>query len=200
MAQIDSPPFMRRSPDEETVRRFIASQQDLPFTYPEVGATNGAAPAGYVIDHNRQLLGSGEVTYELASAALRSWKHFDLGWVKVRPEHAPISVGTTVAVQANTFGLWSLNACRIVYVLDDCGDFKGRFGFAYGTLPAHAECGEERFTIEWRNDDSVWYDLYAFSRPQSWLVRLAYPYARRLQRRFARESLAAMATASRPSA
>jgi uncharacterized protein (UPF0548 family) len=187
---------MIRSPDEDTVRRFIASQQGLSFTYPEVGATKADAPAGYVMDHNRQLLGNGELTYERAVAALRSWKQFNLGWVKVRPENAPIAVGTTVAVQATAFGLWSLNACRIVYLLEHSVDFKARFGFAYGTLPAHAECGEERFTIEWHRDDSVWYDLCAFSRPQQALVRLGYAYARRLQKRFARESLAAMAASS----
>ena len=193
----NGPSFMLRSPDDETVRRFIASQHDLTFTYPEVGATKTAPPAGYVVDHNRQLLGNGEATYRRAVVALRSWKQFDLGWVKVCPENAPIDVGTTVAVQANTFGVWSLNACRIVYLVDDSVDFKARFGFAYGTLPAHAECGEERFTIEWGHDDSVWYDLFAFSRPQYALVRLGYPYARRLQKRFAQESLAAMAAASR---
>ena len=187
---------MLRRPDDDTVRRFIDSQQSLSFTYPEVGATKATAPTGYVIDHNRQLLGHGELTYERAVAALRCWKQFDLGWVKVRPENAPIAAGTTVAVQANTLGLWSLNACRIVYLLEHSVDFIARFGFAYGTLPAHAECGEERFTIEWHHDDSVWYDLYAFSRPQQLLVRLGYAYARRLQKRFARESLAAMAAAS----
>ena len=197
MAQLHSPPFMRRRPTEETLRRFVASQSDLAFTYPEVGATKTSPPEGYVVDHNRQLLGTGETTYRRAVEALRSWKQFDLGWVKVRPENAPIEVGTTVAVQANIFGFWSLNACRIVYLVEDSVDFKARFGFAYGTLPAHAECGEERFTIEWHHADSVWYDLYAFSRPQYPLVRLGYPYARRLQKRFARESLATMAAASR---
>lgn len=199
MAQLNRPPFMRRRPGDESVRRFISSQQALSFTYPEVGATKAAAPAGYVIDHNRQLLGSGEAVYERAVAALRGWKQFDLGWVKVRPENAPIAVGKTVAVQASTFGLWSLNACRIVYLVEESVDLKARFGFAYGTLPAHAECGEERFTIEWDRDDSVWYDLYAFSRPQQPWVRLGYAYARRLQKRFARESLAAMAAASKGS-
>lgn len=197
MAQLHSPPFMRRRPTEETLRRFVASQSDLGFTYPEVGATKTSPPEGYVVDHNRQLLGTGEATYRRAVVALRSWKQFELGWVKVRPENVPIEVGTTVAVQVNTLGFWSLNACRIVYLVEDSAHFKARFGFAYGTLPAHAECGEERFTIEWDHDDSAWYDLYAFSRPQYPLARLGYPYARRVQKRFARESLAAMAAASR---
>jgi uncharacterized protein (UPF0548 family) len=65
-----------------------------------------------------------------------------------------------------------------------------RFGFAYGTLPDHVECGEERFTIEFHeSDESVWYDILAFSKPQHPLVKMAYPLARRLQKRFAGDSM-----------
>ncbi len=38
------------------------------------------------------------------------------------------------------YGFWSLNACRIVYVVDDRGAHP-RFGFAYGTLTEHGESG-----------------------------------------------------------
>jgi hypothetical protein len=42
-----------------------------------------------------------------------------------------------------------------------------RYGFAYGTLPEHAEAGDERFAVELRpEDETVWYDIYAFSRPK----------------------------------
>jgi uncharacterized protein (UPF0548 family) len=188
--------FLLHQPTGETVRQFIAAQQTLPFSYSEVGATQTGAPAGYTVDHNRIRLGQGEDTYQRALTALRSWKHFDLGWVTIVPrntpiENTPIEVGRVVAVQAQTFGFWSLSACRIVYVIDEREPMK-RFGFAYGTLPNHVECGEERFTIEWHEDGSVWYDIYAFSHPQHPLARLAFPITRRLQKRFARESLAAM--------
>ena len=39
--------------------------------------------------------------------------------------------------------------------------------------------------VEWCADDSVCYDILAFSRPNHWLVRLGYPITRRLQKRFA---------------
>ena len=84
-----------------------------------------------------------------------------------------------------------MNACRIVSVIEERGTLE-RYGFAYGTLPQHGEFGEERFTVEYNHDDkSVWYDLYAISRP-GLVARLAYPYARALQKRFARDSKAAM--------
>ena len=178
------------------MRKFIAAQQTLPFSYSEVGATQTGAPAGYTVDHNRIKLGQGEDTYQHALDALRSWKHFDLGWVTIVPRNTPIEIGRVVAVQAQTFGFWSLSACRIVYVIDELKPMK-KFGFAYGTLPNHVECGEERFTVEWQEDDSVWYDIYAFSHPQHPLVKLGSPIARRLQKRFARESLARMIRASR---
>lgn len=190
--------FLLRQPSEAVIQQFISFQDALPFSYREVGATRSdAPPAGYTVDHNRIRLGEGENTYQLAVSALQSWKQFELGWVTIVPLSTPVEVGRTVAVQANTFGFWSLSAARIVYLIEEVGSMK-RFGFAYGTLPDHVECGEERFTIEWHkdNDDSVWYDIYAFSRPQHPFVRLGLPIARTLQKRFARESLANMVTAS----
>jgi uncharacterized protein (UPF0548 family) len=120
---------------------------------------------------------------------------FDLGWVTVHPPRQPIEVGTTVAVVASHFGFWSMSAARIVYIVEETGSVH-RYGFAYGTLTDHAERGEERFTVEWNPEDgSVWYDLYAFSRPQHPLARLGRPLARHLQKRFARDSKAAMVRA-----
>jgi len=188
--------FFLRPPSADQIREFIASQQALPFTYPEVGATREAIPGGYTFDHNRVKLGHGRQTYERAIAALRQWRHFDLGWAKIVPELTPIEVGATVAMLAKHLGFRSLNACRIIYVINDQSQVAKaplKWGFAYGTLPDHAECGEERFTIEWHSaDDSVWYDLLAFSRPKKFHARVGYPYARFLQKRFARESLRAM--------
>ena len=120
--------------------------------------------------------------------ALKEWRHFELGWVTIVPRGVAIEVGATVAVKARAFGTWSLSAARVVYVIDE----SRRFGFAYGTLPDHVECGEERFLIEWLPDDSVWYDILAFSKPRHPLVQLSSPLARMLQKRFARESLARM--------
>jgi uncharacterized protein (UPF0548 family) len=189
--------FLLGKPSEEIIRQFVGSQQGLPFSYAQPGATGTGPPAGYTIDHNRIKLGEGADTYQRAISALRRWQHFDLGWLKIVPPGTAIAVGNTVAVQSKTFGLWSLSACRIVYVIDEEQEVK-KFGFAYGTLPDHVESGEERFMIEWEPDDSVWYDIFAFSRPQHPLVRLGRPLARRLQKQFARESLAAMLAASRP--
>lgn len=188
--------FLLHKPSEETVSQFIQSQRELPFTYSQTGVTQaGDAPSGFYVDHNRAKLGQGTEIFQKAVVALRNWKQFDLGWVSIVPPDMAIAVGAVVAVRAHTFGVWSLNACRIVYVVDDNGPVK-KFGFAYGTLPDHVECGEERFTIEQHPDGSVFYDIFAFSRPRQVLVRVGVPLARRLQRNFVRDSLAAMKASS----
>lgn len=181
-----------RKPSSERLHDFLTAQSKFAFTYSAVGATAAMPPAGYVVDRTRIKLGEGGSTFAAAKAALERWEHSRLGWVEAWPPETPIQAGQVVALIARLFGLWWLNACRIVYVVDEQGPVK-RFGFAYGTLPEHAESGEERFTVEWHEqDDSVWYDILAFSRPQQLLARLGYPFARRLQQRFARDSAAAM--------
>jgi uncharacterized protein (UPF0548 family) len=185
-----------RKPPSERLREFLAAQSKLEFTYSAVGATATVPPAGYVVDHTRIKLGEGVGAFAAARAALGRWEHFRLGWVEAWPPETPIQAGQVVAVIARLFGLCWRNACRIAYVVDEEGPVT-RFGFAYGTLPEHAESGEERFTVEWHEaDDAVWYDILAFSRPQQLLARLGYPCARRLQKRFARDSAAAMQRAA----
>ena len=186
--------FFLRAPSDAQIRRFVSSQRKQAFSYREVGASrhDNDKVEGYTIDHNRIKLGLGQATFEHAVAALRTWKHFDLGWARIVPPETPLETGADVAVLARTLGFWSLNACRIVYVIDEDGPELKRFGFAYGTLQDHAERGEERFTIEWQaNDDSVWYDIRAFSRPNL-LAKLGYPLTRSYQKKFARDSLATM--------
>jgi uncharacterized protein (UPF0548 family) len=188
--------FLFAKPDPKQMERFLATQRNRSFSYREVGYSRRIAPPGYRVDHNRVRLGEGRAAFARAVEAIRSWKMFDLGWVTTWPPAAPLEPGTSVAIRVRHFGFWSLNAARIVYAIDEEGPVV-RYGFAYGTLPDHAERGEERFTVEWHHEDgAVWYDLYAFSRPNQPLARLGFPLARLLQQRFARDSKRAMARAA----
>jgi uncharacterized protein (UPF0548 family) len=181
-----------RKPSVEAIRCFLAEQARQDFTYSAVGATAGIPPSGYVVDHTRIRLGDGERVFEAAKGALMRWDQFRLGWLEAGLAETPIHEGQVVAVVARAIGIWWLNACRIVFVVDEVGPVR-RFGFAYGTLPDHAGTGEERFLVEWdRSDNCVWYDILAFSRPHHALARLGYPMVRRTQKRFGRESSAAM--------
>ena len=186
------PLFRLTAPSEDEIRRFISKQRDSGFSYTQVGASASTLPAGYNVDHSRVQLGRGEGTWQRATEAIRGWRMFSMPWVNLHWASAPIQVGTDVAVSVRHFGFYSLNACRIVYVVDEDSPVK-RFGFAYGTLGEHAESGEERFTVEWsRDDDRVWYDILAFSRPRQMFARLGYPLSRSLQRKFAQGSKLAM--------
>lgn len=182
-------------PTRQQVQQFIEAQRPLALTYRGVGQTVGTPPAGYVVDRTRTRLGAGRDVFERARSALAQWKHFELGWLHASLPRTPLEAGQVVAVTAHLGPVWWLNACRIVYVIDEQKPIR-QFGFAYGTLPDHAESGEERFLLEWDpRDDQVWYDILAFSRPRHPLARLGYPIVRRMQKRFGRDSAAAMRAA-----
>jgi uncharacterized protein (UPF0548 family) len=186
--------FLLSKPSKELVEQFLSELASQSFSYPDVGASVYGAPKKYNVDHNRIRLGTGEEVWKRAVEAIRRWEMFNLGWTHLCSPEAPIRWGTNVAVLIRHFGFYSLNGSRIVYVIDDESDKMQRYGFAYGTLTEHAEAGEERFTVEWhRKNDSVYYDLLAFSRPAQLLSRMGYPVVRGLQRRFAKESMASIA-------
>ena len=191
--------FLLKEPSRDDIRRSLDSQKSLSFSYTGVGASReGVTPPGYVVDCYRVRLGEGQEAYKRAVEALHEWRQFDLGWVQLLPPGAALEEGVTVGVLARHYGFWSLNPARIVYLVEETGGVE-RFGFGYGTLPGHAERGEERFSIEWnREDESVYYDVFAFSMPRHLLAWLGFPFVRMLQRRFARDSKKAMVEAVRP--
>lgn len=188
-----------RKPSEEIIRPFLAGQAGLAFTYPGVGTTSATPPPGFVVDRTRVKLGEGERVFQAAKNALVGWRQFQLGWVDVGSIHTPIQPGAMVAILGWALGLWWLNSCRIIYVIQESEPIR-QFGFAYGTLPGHVEQGEERFLIEWDASNQIWYDILAFSRPNHVLTRIGYPLVRRAQKRFGRDSAAAMQAAVRDAA
>lgn len=194
-----APRWRLRAPGERWLEEFRAEVQGAPFSYEAVGATRDdrvGVPAGFDLDHNRVQLGNGEAVWERACGAVREWKMFPAPWTRISRADTPIRVGEVVAMQARAFGVWWVNACRIVYVIEEAAPVR-RFGFAYGTLLAHVESGEERFSVEMGENGEVWYDVRAFSRPRYLPVRLMRPLARRLQGRFVRDSKRAMQEAVR---
>jgi len=185
--------FLIAEPNNKTVEEFLEAQRNASFSYSERGTTRyEATPPGYNIDHNRVQIGTGRDCFVRAIEAVRSWKMFDLTWMKIRRGNTPIETGETVAILINHFGFWSLNAARIVYVFEESGAVE-EYGFAYGTLTEHGERGEERFSVEYHEaDETVWYDLYAFSQPNNFWAKIGYPFSRYLQKQFAIESKQAM--------
>lgn len=176
-----------RRPEPFAIRNFLDDQFEASFSYAEVGATNGVLPDGYAINHTRKQLGHGHSVFDATCDALHDWQQLRLGWVDSWPHNAPLRAGEHVAVLGRAFGLWWLNACRVVYTLGD-RSHGSRFGYAHGTLPDHVASGEERFLVEINSREEVWIDILAFSRPNSALARFGYPLMKRAQRKFGTDS------------
>lgn len=168
---------LKRPAPEELMPRLDAWKDELLSYQPPFAG-------GFIADEHEVRLGYGEELYRQACAALDAWQMFP-AWAEVgRREDKGQQPGQIVAMVARICGLWWVNPCRI---LRRC-DSAHTHGFVYGTLPEHAECGEEQFVIERRPDGSVWYAIRAFSHPRHWMAWLGFPLARWWQCRFVRDS------------
>ena len=74
--------FWLEKASAESIRRFLSEQAGLEFSYAAVGATATTPPVGIVVDRTRLTLGTGEAVFQSATAALRRWEQFRLGWVE----------------------------------------------------------------------------------------------------------------------
>jgi uncharacterized protein (UPF0548 family) len=191
--------FALRRPRPDRLNRILAAHERRQFSYAQVGwSLNAAAPQGAFVNRGEALLGHGEAAFRQARQALAEWRMFPSRWLRACTRETDVSVGNVVATLARYAGLWVVNTCRVVYV--DEGDSNGveSLAIGYGTLRGHLMRGEERFRVSWdHRDDSVRYDVWSFSWPERWMARCALPLIRRLQRRFAVESPAAMQAAIR---
>ncbi len=186
--------FLARRPSRADIDRFITQSAELPLSYRPVGILHAPSAAARITDV-RAAIGRGDADFARACAALRDWRQCDIGWVELHPHGAAVDVGTNVAVVVRHLGFWSMNGCRVVYHVGDGGT---RFGYAYGTLPTHAEAGEELFEVSLDEaTGEVVYRLRATARPRALLARIGAPIARSLQARFRRDSADAMRRAIR---
>ncbi|MFT4626226.1 MAG: hypothetical protein ACI8PZ_004903 [Myxococcota bacterium] len=186
------PPLLQLSrPMPATVATLVQQHHASPLSYDLEGGTRGTLPVGWRHDDRSVPLGDGDV-WGRAREALDRWVQFDLGWVRMEVP-APLEAGNVVAFASRQLGLWAINLCRIVYVVDRDDAAEAVYGFAYGTLESHAVSGEELFML--RHDkaaDEVRFRIAKFSRLSHPLVRLAAPLAHHLQDRFTTHALERM--------
>ena len=184
--------FLRLArPSEASIEAELRANTGTGYSYTEQGGTRGDLPEGWRHDDRSVELGRGEGVWLRARDALDRWVQFDLGWVRLH-EPPPIEEGTVVAFTSRQLGLWTLNLCRIVYVVDDDRAEGRSYGFAYGTLANHAVAGEELFLLRQDADGAVTFRIAKFSRPAHPLVWLSGPLATHIQERFTRDALARM--------
>lgn len=177
-----------REPLTADIRDFLNSNALTAFSYSDLGCTRGRNVAGFNTDRFRIELGTGEITFEKAKRALRDWRGFSTDWVRLCWPYKKIVPGTVVAVLAHHYGIYSVNAARIVYAVDE----PKRFGYALGSLTSHMVRGEMLLVTYLQDDGRVYYELTSITRPGHWLSWVFYPLARQLQNQFARDSLHAL--------
>ena len=147
----------------------------LPLTYSEVGATAGTLPRGYHHVHESAVIGRGRKRFDEAAQAVMRWGMLRGAGARVEPTTEVAEVGSEVIVRLGPVRV----PCRVVYVVDE----PNHRGFAYGTLPGHAETGEELFAVRYDpTSDAVTAEVTAFSRHGTWWSRLAGPFTALVQR------------------
>jgi uncharacterized protein (UPF0548 family) len=179
--------------NQQEQERLLAAAQQAPLSSPHLLTLTdgplGTPPKGFAHDLTRTEIGHGLDVFTAARKAFQRWEQFDLGWVQVANGVPSVVPGELVAVEAHTALLWSISVSRIVEIVD-C---PARFGFMYTTTAFHIEEGQERFVIDFDPEtESVSYLIEAVSRPRHFLARIAYPFSRAMQHRFARDSHARM--------
>jgi uncharacterized protein (UPF0548 family) len=154
----------------------VKDNSNAPLTYPEVGATASQLPPGYDYLRAQRVVGQGEPLFEECAETIFNW-----GIQKGAGFRLEKSGRITTGAQ-NRLGLhWglfqTLAVCQVVYVIDE----PRRKGFAYGTLPGHPECGEERFIVSIDDEGLVRFDIVAFSKPARWFAKLGSTLLRLVQ-------------------
>lgn len=222
-----SPAFtVRRGRSKARLRRVVSARWPKPAHRPrpdvlprETGACahrrvhRGRVPAGILVPvrgwdsryafrriHGRPQSGS----IGIRTGMLQAGSHVALAVEDVR-----VRLGRVVLARCSDrsrYGCRRVGACPPCVVAerlsDRLRDRRIRLHRSVRIRPRHAaRTRRERrgcFSVEWHHeDDSVWYDIRAFSRPHQWPTRLARGFTRRLQRRFARDSLDCMQRAVR---
>lgn len=153
------------------------------LTYPEVGATQGAAlPEGYRHLRVTVPLGHGAAVWKAAAEAVLTWEMHRAAGVRMVSEAQRAGVGVTVRVSLGVGPLRLTGPCSVVWTVDE----PNRAGFGYGTLLGHPEHGEESFVVEHDTSGAVRLVITAFSRPAVWYTRAAGPIVPIFQRAYAR--------------
>ncbi|SCL31347.1 Uncharacterized protein, UPF0548 family [Micromonospora nigra] len=150
------------------------------LTYPHVGATRaGDLPAGW--RHVRHRVRLPDTCYATAGAAVLGFDLHRAAGIGIRADADRAAPGVCVVSRLGVGPLRMSAPCAVVWAVDD----DRRTGFGYGTLPGHPARGEEAFVVSRDDAGRVWFEVVAFSRPASPLMRAAGPVGRAFQRAYA---------------
>jgi uncharacterized protein (UPF0548 family) len=174
-----------RRPDASTLADLLERCRSQSVTYSPIGASlDGPTPTG--LRRHRWSVPHPDGTFDSAVTAIDTWAVHRGAGLTVTSD-GPVALGTNVAMSAPLPVGFVDVTCRVVAVVEE----ELRHGFAYGTLPAHPETGEEAFLVV-RDDRGVRFDVQAVSAPRHPLARLVPALADRLQDAAVRKYLAAI--------
>jgi uncharacterized protein (UPF0548 family) len=161
-------------------QRLLDAARAVDVTYDHVGSTldpdRWPTRSPYV---RRRTLGRGDQVFATAVERLRSWAPQRALGAAVHPSDATLEDGATILIELRLGPAAFVVPDRIVALVDQ----PRRFGFAYGTLPGHAEKGEESFLIEQADDDgTVTATVTVDAGLGTWAARLAAPVVGAIQR------------------
>lgn len=161
--------------------RLLDAARAAEVTYDHVGST--LAPDGWPerTPHvRRRTLGTGDRVFATAVERLRTWAPQRALGAIVHPHDAVLEEGATILVELRLGPISVVVPDRMVVLVDE----PLRFGFAYGTLPGHAETGEESFLVEQADDEAstVTATVTVDAGMGTWAARLATPAVVAIQR------------------
>ncbi|SFS16623.1 Uncharacterized protein, UPF0548 family [Agrococcus baldri] len=171
-------------------------------------------PKGFEVVQLRSRIGHGRPRYDAAVAALRTWKIQRLAGIEVDvvgteegtvyrpvgfdgteatraasiepqqdfgPDGEPfLQPGDSVDQRISVLGVQIHAPMRVIAVEDEANSH----GVILGTLEGHPEAGEERFTIEIVEDETVFLHFRAIVRSAKWWVKLGAPAAKATRARY----------------
>lgn len=156
------------------------------YSYAALGATAGEPPEGFMSFTRTRVLNHRD--FARATDDLLAWRMHQRAGLRVVASSPAVATDVVVLLALG----WRLASvrfpCRVVYVVDE----PDARGFAYGTLPGHPECGEERFVVNRHTDGRLEFTISAFSRPATRLAKLAGPLNPVAQSIFTNRYLAAL--------
>ncbi|WP_413319629.1 DUF1990 domain-containing protein [Agrococcus sp. 1P02AA] len=171
-------------------------------------------PKGFEVVQLRSRIGHGRPRYDAAVAALRTWKIQRLAGIEVDvvgteegsvyrpvgfdgteatraasiepqqdfgPDGEPfLQPGDSIDQRIRVAGLQVHAPMRVIAVEEE----ESTHGVIIGSLVGHPLAGEERFTVEIAEDETVFLHFRAIVRQDAWWAKLGAPFARALRRRY----------------
>ncbi|MGI6878093.1 DUF1990 family protein [Microbacterium sp. gxy059] len=89
-----------------------------------------------------------------------------------------VSAGATAHLRSRERGKRTDGDFRVIFVTEE----PRRVAFALGTVDATSVSGEVSLSVEWRDDDEVWFEVRAFDRPVGTLHRMFRGLVKRRRR------------------